>query len=245
MRRQVSLFLIINALLISVFLFSTLTKAEPVDYDPGEAVKLAQILDRKLIFIFYSPTCYYCQLFEENTLSDPEVMHLIEKHFILSKINVSERYTLNMPVFGEITSIKLSSILGMQGTPFTVFLEPPGDKYNYLTHLRGNVHSQHFKKVLHFLGREIYKEDVEFQSYSVGEFSKQFANYQPQIKEITQEELTIIQRNKVGLVVVEFLEDLESLTLGEEIILNLSDKSAQERFANTSISEGLVKRCIW
>lgn len=215
---------------------------EVANYQPANAVQLAQVMDRQIIFIFVHPDCGYCTLYEEKTLSDSEVSDLIEKHFVLSMIDVDETFKLNMPTLGEITNKKLASALGKKGTPHTVFLYPPDPKYTVVAKLPGYMKTDQMVKILHFLGREIYKEDIKFSDYTVDEVGKEFYNYQTKIKEIPAEELSSLQEIGAGLEVVEETVRLKSLETYDEVILNFADKEAQKEFAHELISKGVVKK---
>lgn len=242
MTRNLSLWFLIVSLLVIFSVFSTGQELAITNYQPADAVRIAQIRDRQIIFIFVHPECHYCTLLKDKTLSDPEVIEQIEKHFVLSTINVDKTFTLNLPTFGEVTNRELASKLGMRGTPHTVFLYPPAPELRGITVLRGYRKPDFMKKVLHFIGREIYDEDVEFSDYTVGKVGKEFYNYQVNIKNITKVEMDELLEIEGDLKVVEEIVELKSLQIYDEVILNFSDKESQKEFANELISTDTVKK---
>lgn len=242
MNKKYVLWFLILSLLMIFPVFSIGQQALPDNYGPEEAAKLAKILDKQIIFVFIHPECGYCTLYKEKTLSSPEIIDLIEEHFVLSLINIDQEFKVNLPGIKEMTNRQLASAVGMQGTPHTAFFYPPNPDLRAITALSGYRQINFMKKVLNFIGREIYNEEIEFKDYGVNDVDKKFYNYQNRIKEITPQELTGLKKIGVPLKIIKEPLPLDSLKETGEVILNFADKDTQKEFAQRLISKGVVKK---
>lgn len=242
MNKKSGLLILILSLLVIFPVFSIGQQALPDNYDPEEAAKLAKILDRQIIFVFVHPECGYCTMYKEKTLSNSGIIDLIKEHFVLSLINIDQEFKVNLPGLEEMTYKKLASALGMQGTPHTVFLYPPAPDLKIITVLPGYQKTGFMKKVLNFIGREIYNEEIEFKDYAVNDVGKEFYNYRKRIKEITPPELSKLKEIGAHIKILKEPVSLESLKDVQEVILNFADKSSQKEFAQKLISKGIVEK---
>lgn len=242
MNKKSGLLILILSLLVIFPVFSIGQQALPDNYGPEEAARLAEILDRQIIFVFVHPECGYCTMYKEKTLSNSGIIDLIKEHFVLSLINIDQEFKVNLPGVKEMTNRQLASAVGMQGTPHTAFFYPPNPDLRAITSLSGYRQINFMKKVLNFIGREIYNEEIEFKDYAVNDVGKEFYNYRKRIKEITPPELSKLKEIGAHIKILKEPVSVESLKDVQEVILNFADKGSQKEFAQKLISKGIVEK---
>lgn len=166
-----------------------------------DAYRLSNITQRKLIIMFSSPTCYYCNLFKKEVFPKEDFQEILVPNFVLAEIYATDEKTtlfasevLNEP---SLSYRELFQGFGVRGTPTFFFFK--GKKY--LGYLPGYVEKDMFIKILKYVAQEL-KED--FESYMkkndpfVGE---------PVIIEVSKEDADFVLKKDKNAVKVESVPD--------------------------------------
>ncbi|PLV56175.1 thioredoxin fold domain-containing protein [Thermotoga sp. SG1] len=125
-----------------------------------DAYKLANLTQRKLIIMFSSPTCYYCNLFKKEVLPKEDFQEILVPNFILAEIYATDEKTtlFAKEVIGEssLSYRELFQGFGVRGTPTFFFFKGKEG----LGYLPGYVEKEMFIKILKYVAQEL-KEDFE------------------------------------------------------------------------------------
>lgn len=141
-------------LVISILTFS-------YDYefrDLGTAQKVAAIEKKMTIVMFSAQSCYYCKLFDKDTLTDKNVQDFMRANYVFVRLEESNSKTTFMGK--TYTNSQLFSLFGIRGTPTFIFLS--GD--SMVTQVPGYMPATDFLKALKYLVRvveENYKESFD------------------------------------------------------------------------------------
>lgn len=141
-------------LVISILTFS-------YDYefrDLGTAQKVATIEKKMTIVMFSAQSCYYCKLFDKDTLTDKNVQDFMRANYVFVRLEESNYKTTFMGK--TYTNSQLFSLFGIRGTPTFIFLS--GD--SMVTQVPGYMPASDFLKALKYLVRvveENYKESFD------------------------------------------------------------------------------------
>ncbi|HIH43974.1 MAG TPA: thioredoxin family protein [Candidatus Methanoperedenaceae archaeon] len=81
-----------------------------------------------ILLYFRSETCYWCIVFEEESLSDPYIVDLLKKNFVLVSID-------------PLKQKNVASNLNVRSTPYIIFFDRDG---NELTRIPGYVTKEQF-----------------------------------------------------------------------------------------------------
>ena len=141
-------------LVISILTFS-------YDYefrDLGTAQKVAAIEKKMTIVMFSAQSCYYCKLFDKDTLSDKAVQDFMRANYVFVRLEESNYKTTFMGK--TYTNSQLFSLFGIRGTPTFIFLL--GN--SLVTQVPGYMPPTDFLKALKYLIRvteENYKETFD------------------------------------------------------------------------------------
>jgi len=141
-------------LVISILTFS-------YDYefrDLGTAQKVAAIEKKMTIAMFSAQSCYYCKLFDKDTLTDKNVQDFMRANYVFVRLEESNYKTTFMGK--TYTNSQLFSLFGIRGTPTFIFLS--GD--SMVTQVPGYMPATDFLKALKYLVRvveENYKESFD------------------------------------------------------------------------------------
>jgi len=141
-------------LVISILTFS-------YDYefrDLGTAQKVAAIEKKMTIVMFSAQSCYYCKLFDKDTLTDKNVQDFMRANYVFVRLEESNSKTTFMGK--TYTNSQLFSLFGIRGTPTFIFLS--GD--SMVTQVPGYMPASDFLKALKYLVRvveENYKETFD------------------------------------------------------------------------------------
>ena len=79
--------------------------------DIEQAFNDSQINNKSVLLIFDQDTCYYCDLFKQDVLSDEDVQSQLNENFIVVFVDINEQYTVaeQLQVMGTPTSVILDS----------------------------------------------------------------------------------------------------------------------------------------
>ena len=141
-------------LVISILTFS-------YDYefrDLGTAQKVAAIEKKMTIVMFSAQSCYYCKLFDKDTLTDKNGQDFMRANYVFVRLEESNYKTTFMGK--TYTNSQLFSLFGIRGTPTFIFLS--GD--SMVTQVPGYMPASDFLKALKYLVRvveENYKETFD------------------------------------------------------------------------------------
>ena len=97
-----------------------------------KALNNAQLENKKVLLIFDQDSCYYCDLFKEDTLSNPEVQEILNKKYIVVYIDINKEGAT-------------ASKYQIFGTPSTIFLNKNKKE---LYRIEGYVPADEFLKTL-------------------------------------------------------------------------------------------------
>lgn len=77
--------------------------------DITQAITDAKNENKKILLIFDQDSCYYCDLFKEDTLSNSEVQEILNKEYVVVDIDINKEGSI-------------ASKYKIFGTPSTIFL---------------------------------------------------------------------------------------------------------------------------
>ena len=126
--------------------------------DLGTAQKVAAIEKKMTIVMFSAQSCYYCKLFDKDTLTDKNVQDFMRANYVFVRLEESNYKTTFMGK--TYTNSQLFSLFGIRGTPTFIFLS--GD--SMVTQVPGYMPASDFLKALKYLVRvveENYKETFD------------------------------------------------------------------------------------
>jgi len=126
--------------------------------DLGNAQKVAAIEKKMTIVMFSAQSCYYCKLFDKDTLTDKNVQDFMRANYVFVRLEESNSKTTFMGK--TYTNSQLFSLFGIRGTPTFIFLS--GD--SMVTQVPGYMPATDFLKALKYLVRvveENYKESFD------------------------------------------------------------------------------------
>lgn len=126
--------------------------------DLGTAQKVAAIEKKMTIVMFSAQSCYYCKLFDKDTLTDKNVQDFMRANYVFVRLEESNSKTTFMGK--TYTNSQLFSLFGIRGTPTFIFLS--GD--SMVTQVPGYMPASDFLKALKYLVRvveENYKESFD------------------------------------------------------------------------------------
>jgi len=124
-------------LLIAIWWEGSLSKSE------GDFIKLGGVtfhtslpagineskdLNKPIFLYFRSETCYWCIVFEKESLSDEGVINILNKNFVLISID-------------EIKQKKVAANLNVWSSPYMIFFEPDGGE---ILRIPGYVNKEDF-----------------------------------------------------------------------------------------------------
>jgi uncharacterized protein YyaL (SSP411 family) len=99
---------------------------QPVHWQPwGEAAfARAQAEDKPILLDIGAVWCHWCHVMDRESYEDPEIVALINQHFVAVKVDRDER-----PDVDARYQAAVSAISGQGGWPLTAFLTPDGRPY--------------------------------------------------------------------------------------------------------------------
>lgn len=208
-------------LIIAILALSVLSLALTLD----DAYRLANITQRKLIMMFSSPTCYYCNLFKKEVFPKDDFQEILIPNFVFVELYATDEKTtlFAKEVLGEesVSYRDLFAGFGVRGTPTFFFFKGKEG----LGYLPGYVDKDNFIKILKYVAQEL-KED--FQTYMkkndlfVGE---------PMIVEVSKEDAEFVLEKdenavKVDTVPNEVRRDRIYVTDSSDVAKALQEKGA-------------------
>ncbi|ABQ47609.1 MULTISPECIES: thioredoxin family protein [Thermotoga] len=208
-------------LIIAILALSVISLALTLD----DAYRLANITQRKLIMMFSSPTCYYCNLFKKEVFPKEDFQEILIPNFVFVELYATDEKTtlFAKEVLGEesVSYRDLFAGFGVRGTPTFFFFKGKEG----LGYLPGYVDKDNFIKILKYVAQEL-KED--FQTYLkkddpfVGE---------PLIIEISKEDADFVLKKdknavKVDTVPNEVRRDRIYVTDSPDVAKTLQEKGA-------------------
>ena len=105
-----------------------------VAYDVG--LEKAEAENKHVFIDFTAKWCGYCKKMERETFSQPEVIRMVNEHFVPVKVDGDSRDTLDIDGF-KITERNLTKAeYGVRGYPTFWFLKPDGSKLGAISGYR-------------------------------------------------------------------------------------------------------------
>ncbi len=80
-----------------------------------QGINESKNLSKPVFMYFRSETCYWCKRFEEEVLSDKQVIDVLNANFVLISIDISEQK-------------KIALKFGVRSTPFMIFFNKDGEQ---------------------------------------------------------------------------------------------------------------------
>ena len=118
----------------------------------GEALEKAVKEDKHVIIDFYTSWCGWCKVMDSKTYTDPAVVDLLSRHFVLANINAESARKFAVGA-EEMSGRDLARQFGVTQFPMTWFLKPDGSR---LANLPGYIPAEKFTKVLEYVHERRY-----------------------------------------------------------------------------------------
>ncbi|ODN30622.1 thioredoxin [Fervidobacterium thailandense] len=156
------MFLVLFLSSISIaFVPSTIFGYQYTFKDLGIAHRVSNITGKMLVINFSSPSCYYCILFDKETLTNKQVQEFLRGNYIYVKIEPGSYKTTFLGK--SYTNDQLFGAFGIRGTPTFIFMK--GNEV--VTQVPGYMKPDMFLKALRYLVRSVENGLKEsFESYS-------------------------------------------------------------------------------
>jgi thioredoxin-related protein len=147
-----------------LFLFLTLGIAGEKDglkwFSFDEAKTEAAKSNKKILVDVYTDWCKWCKKMDADTYADPKVMKYLKDKFIVAKLNAEsdEKVTYETKKY---SSAEFAQMIGVQGYPTLLFLEPSG---KVITSLSSYLDASQMIHVAKFIGESKY-EKMSFEDF--------------------------------------------------------------------------------
>lgn len=123
---------------------------------------------RKLVIDVYTDWCGWCKKMDKDTFTDPQVAHLVNKHFYAVKLDAEGKepialkgQTFNFKPEYKSHELAVALLNGQMSYPTTVYLD---ENMNMLAPVPGYLDATNFSKILRYFGENHHKE-MNFQEY--------------------------------------------------------------------------------
>jgi thioredoxin-related protein len=127
---------------------------------PNEAVLLARTANKKILFSVHTSWCGWCHVMDKKTWSNPEVVRLINQHFIAVKLDAETKTPLEFldNTFRFLPDRKVNELAwlildGKMQYPSTVFLNKNAE---ILSPVQGFIEADIMIQILQFYGQDHY-----------------------------------------------------------------------------------------
>ncbi|MBN8705072.1 MAG: thioredoxin fold domain-containing protein [Bacteroidetes bacterium] len=117
-------------------------------HDFNEGIELAQKQKKYILVDFYTDWCGWCKKMDKDTYTNPTVMQILKKNFILIKVNAEDAAKSAKYKQYNVTYPELSQGFGVTGFPATVFLNAQAD---YVTLVPGYLPADEMTTILKFI----------------------------------------------------------------------------------------------
>ncbi len=131
-----------------------------LDWDTG--LEKAAKEKRPVLAYFEAPWCKFCELMDAETFSSAEIGRTLASEWIAIRLDI-ERQGAEGSYRGErLTYADLAKRFGIKALPSFVFLDTQGDPVKVIS---GYISKQKFALILDYMGKELYKDNVDLESY--------------------------------------------------------------------------------
>lgn len=117
-------------------------------HDFNEGIELAQKQKKYILVDFYTDWCGWCKKMDKDTYTNPAVVQILKKNFILIKVNAEDAAKSAKYKQYNVTYPELSQGFGVTGFPATVFLNAQAD---YVTLVPGYLPADEMTTILKFI----------------------------------------------------------------------------------------------
>lgn len=209
----------------SAFFTSTVFSYQYTFKDLGTAHRISDLTGKMLIINFSSPSCYYCNLFDKETLTNKQVQEFLRGNYIYVKIEPSNYRTTFLGK--SYTNNQLFSVFGIRGTPTFIFMK--GNQV--VTQVPGYMKPDVFLKALRYLVRSVENGIKEsFESYSKRDDN--FAG-NPKILPLNKSDVDFVLKNDKN---AEYVESMP-----KEIDINKLYITNSQAIANQLNKAGVIR----
>ena len=120
----------------------------------SKAESLSRANGKPMMVYIYSNGCAWCRKFVRKTLSNPDIVKLVNEKFVPTKVNLSSNKTVRFHS-KTIKEKYLGRVFLVRGTPTTVFLQ---NADSIIAKLPGFINHNDFQLVLKYIGDGWYKD---------------------------------------------------------------------------------------
>ncbi|NUU96282.1 hypothetical protein XO10_08410 [Marinitoga sp. 1135] len=122
--KKISLFILL--IISGVIMYGSILPDKFIVHDFNVALKIGEITGKKVIIMFSSGSCYYCNKFKKETLYDEEVQKWLRTEYIFAEIYADKKKIANYK--GKTLNYRdLFGAFGVRGTPTFFFFDSKGE----------------------------------------------------------------------------------------------------------------------
>lgn len=150
-------------IIISLFALNSLQAGESLKwYSFNEGYKKAVKENKYLLVDFFTDWCHWCKVMDEKTYSRQEIQKLLNKDFVIVKLNPEKGGEINFS--GEkYSSADFAKAANVSGYPATGLFTRKGEFINTIV---GYQETDKFKNLLNYISTENY-QTMGFEDYSL------------------------------------------------------------------------------
>ncbi len=133
-------------------------------YDFNSGITLAMKQKKPMVISFFSNSCHWCSVMDDETFSNSTVVQRMKKYYIAVKVNLDSSDSIILQ--GQrFSASEFATLLGIDGLPATIFMDKNG---KFITNIPGFIKTNTFLPLLRYVRNECYKKKISFQDYLNG-----------------------------------------------------------------------------
>jgi thiol:disulfide interchange protein DsbD len=142
---------------------STATDGEEgwyLSWDAG--LETAAKQKKPVLAYFKAPWCQFCTLMEKETFSSTDIGQTLASEWIAIRLDIDKKSAEGIYRGERLTYAEIAERFGIKALPSFVFLDKQSDPVRVIS---GYNSKQRFGIILDYMGKELYKDNVDLEVY--------------------------------------------------------------------------------